>query len=119
MLRRAFPRGAGGGGAGGDAAAGALRAQAAARRRRQQLLRRCKLTRSPDAACHSGAGAERSCVLRQEIPPLLAKMDEAERKAFILMQRIFPPPQAGLLTRGGTMLQVGHSNGFREIDGTV
>ena len=71
------------------------------------------------AACHSGAGAERACVLRQEIPPLLAKMDEAERKAFILMQRIFPPPQAGLLTRGGTMLQVGHSNGFREIDGTV
>ena len=51
-------------------------------------------------------------MLRQEIPPLLAKMDEAERKAFILMQRIFPPPQAGLLTRGGAMLQVGLSNGF-------
>ena len=40
-------------------------------------------------------------MLRQEIPPLLAKMDEAERKAFILMQRIFPRAQESVLVRRG------------------
>ena len=36
-----------------------------------------------------------------DIPKTLGAMDEAERKAYILMQRIFPPPQFGRLLRGG------------------
>lgn len=41
-----------------------------------------------------------------EIQRKLPGMDETERKAYILMQRIFPPPQEGSLLRAGKVLQV-------------
>ena len=40
-----------------------------------------------------------------DIPSTLGGMDEAERKAYILMQRIFPPLQAGRLLRAGQVLE--------------
>ena len=40
-----------------------------------------------------------------EIPRKLQSMDEKERKAYILMQRIFPPPQVGRLLRAGRVVR--------------
>jgi glutathione synthase len=40
-----------------------------------------------------------------DIPRKLQNMDETERKAYILMQRIFPPPQEGRLLRAGKVLR--------------